>query len=221
MKAEIEMVRQFNQKLDISSVQRLADVPEGNDESLKCVAVVLHGLARDLEKSARALPDDRRYLRLHLDCEELAEFADALAERDEVKALDALADREYVLLGEAVTFDLPLTSAFHEVHASNMTKEKQPADVDPNHGRVRVKGPNYRPPDLAGVLASYRDKQGRELSPFRRQLEAEKEQRRAAAEALKNPDPDRVHGRPSAEVTPVTPTAGKITNVEVVTEETN
>jgi hypothetical protein len=203
MRDEIKMVQAFHEKLDVSQAQRLADVPPGNDESLKNVAETLHQIAKDLEKSMQVLPNDKRYLRAHLETEELAEFVEGLAERDEVKVLDAKADQAYVLFGSALTFDLPLTSAFHEVHASNMTKEKQPEDASKD--RVRKKGPNYRAADLAGVLASYRDKQGRELSPFRRQLEAEKEQRRAAAEALRAPDPDRVYGRPA---TPVEGSAG-------------
>jgi predicted HAD superfamily Cof-like phosphohydrolase len=46
---------------------------------------------------------------------------------------------------------IPLYEVVAEVHASNMTKIATPAD-----GKA-VKGPGYRPPDVAGVLARKRD----------------------------------------------------------------
>ena len=96
-------------------------------------------------------------LRVHLTFEEMAEWIDAMLDGDEVRALDALADRLYVLFGDAATYDLPLENAFAEVHRSNMTKEKQPDD--PSRERVRAKGPNFVPPDLRRVLDDYRSQQ--------------------------------------------------------------
>jgi predicted HAD superfamily Cof-like phosphohydrolase len=182
MRQEIEMVRAFHEKLQVSETQRLTDVPPGNDESIAHVAAALKELSQDLEKSMQVLPADRRYLRAHLVTEECAEFVEGLAERDEEKALNALADLAYVLFGSSLTFDLPLVAEFHETHASNMTKEKQPEDASKD--RVRKKGPNYRPPDTAGVLRKYREKQAREPSAFRRELDAEREERRAKQEAV-------------------------------------
>jgi hypothetical protein len=88
--------------------------------------------------------------------EELGELLQAMSERDELNTLDSLADLLYVVIGTAVTLDLPAAEAFEEVHASNMTKEKQPAD--PGKDRVRSKGPNYRPPNLSCVLSQARCK---------------------------------------------------------------
>ncbi len=122
---------------------------------------------RDLEHSANELQEiaaymlgefkrtkDARYLRCHLLTEELGELISAMASNDEVLALDALCDLQYVLLGTAVTLDLPLAEGFDEVHTSNMTKRKQ-AD-DPDGVRVRQKGEGYVPPRFAEVLSRYR-----------------------------------------------------------------
>lgn len=97
---------------------------------------------------------DQRYLRAHLIAEEASELTTAMARGSETGCLDALADLLYVVLGTAITLELPLPEAFAEVHASNMTKRRQ-AD-DPNGARVRAKGDDYRPPDLGRVLDEYR-----------------------------------------------------------------
>jgi len=54
--------------------------------------------------------------------EELAEWIEAHAAGDLNSAADALGDRLYVLLGDAVASGLPLQPIFDEVHRSNMTK---------------------------------------------------------------------------------------------------
>jgi predicted HAD superfamily Cof-like phosphohydrolase len=92
-------------------------------------------------------------VRVHLIAEELGELALAIAERDRVKASDALADLAYVVLGAAVTWDIPLAAVFDEVHRSNMTKAVRSA-VDT---RLRDKGASYVPADIASVLDDYTD----------------------------------------------------------------
>ncbi len=54
--------------------------------------------------------------------EELAEWIEAHVAGDIVEAADALGDRLYVLLGDAVAAGLPLERVFDEVHRSNLTK---------------------------------------------------------------------------------------------------
>jgi phosphoribosyl-ATP pyrophosphohydrolase len=103
--------------------------------------------------------DDERGGRAHLIIEETAELLSAMHDMDEVKTLDALADLLYVVIGTAVMLDLPLDEAFGEVHASNMSKERQ--KDDPLGDRVRDKGPNYKPPALDVVLNKYRESQRR------------------------------------------------------------
>lgn len=115
----------------------------------KCVQ-----MAKELENKGLIDDPDHRYLRAHLDLEELGEFLIAMGNGDEAEALDGWADRLYVLIGEAVTMDWPMEAAFNEVHLSNMTKARQPDD--PSATRVRSKGPDYRAPDVAAVLAAHR-----------------------------------------------------------------
>lgn len=99
-------------------------------------------------------------LRIELIREEFEELKKALAAGDVIEAADALADLQYVINGAAVSWGIDLASVYEEVHASNMTKA-----VDALHetnsrkllglkradGKV-MKGPNYRPPDVARVL---------------------------------------------------------------------
>lgn len=153
----MDAVQEFHDKLQISQTQRLEDLEPSASRGLYGLIQVLTQSARELEEQIPAYNDDRRMVRVHLMCEELAELLDAMYCCNEVKTLDALADLLYVVLGTAVTLDLPLDEAFWEVHASNMTKEKQP--TDPLAERVRDKGPNFRPPYLVRVLAEYRRRQ--------------------------------------------------------------
>ena len=68
------------------------------------------------------------FSRLAMDLEELAEWVEAHADGDLVAAADAWGDRQYVLLGDAVAAGLPAREIFDEVHRSNMTKVRMPAD---------------------------------------------------------------------------------------------
>lgn len=82
--------------------------------------------------------------------EELGEYETACAEGNMVEAYDALIDLLYVTVGSLVSHGFPLAPGFVEVHASNMTK-----DAIKLMGTTKVqKGPNFRPPDLAKVLAA-------------------------------------------------------------------
>lgn len=106
-------------------------------------------------------PDDwgLAYLRASLIAEE-AEEVDAelfpYAETAGVIDLEALAkelaDLLYVTYGTAVAFGIDITEAFRRVHESNMSKlgdDGKP--VVRSDGKV-LKGPNYRPPSMEGVI---------------------------------------------------------------------
>ena len=54
--------------------------------------------------------------------EETAEWLQAHLDDDLVGAADAMGDRYYVLLGDAVSSGMPLSRIFDEVHRSNMSK---------------------------------------------------------------------------------------------------
>ena len=90
-------------------------------------------------------------VRVHLINEELGELALALAERNIVKLADALGDLVYVVLGTAVTYNIPLDLVFSAIQQSNMTK----AVRDPNDTRLRSKGDSYRPPNIEGALKAH------------------------------------------------------------------
>ena len=132
------------------------DEPITNRDYIVDLLKLLHSEAKLLMNCL----DDTIGLRLHLELEELAEKFQALLDGDEVAFLDGAADQLYVQLGTAAIYDLPLQEAFDEVHRSNMTKEKQPDD--PHAQRLRSKGPNYRAPNLRGILGLYRNQQGNE-----------------------------------------------------------
>jgi predicted HAD superfamily Cof-like phosphohydrolase len=86
--------------------------------------------------------------------EEVAELRQAGEDGDLVGVADALADIVYVAYGTACVYGIELDAVLDEVHASNMTKLG--ADGRPMHradGKV-LKGPGYRPPDVAGVLSA-------------------------------------------------------------------
>lgn len=87
----------------------------------------------------------------------LAEIRDAIAAlddgtRDVVLAADALADIATVDFCMALEAGIPLDDVLEEVHASNLTKlgpDGRP--IKDERGKF-VKGPDYRPPDIAAVL---------------------------------------------------------------------
>jgi len=97
------------------------------------------------------IPDNRAQMRLALLEEEAAELRAAVEAGDLVDVLDALCDIQYVLDGTFLEFGLqPVKGdAMAEVHASNMSKlgpDGRP--VLRGDGKV-LKGPDFRPPDLA------------------------------------------------------------------------
>lgn len=145
----IDAVRSFQETICGRHSQSLLTLPKSSGlmDASQCELE----LSKRLAKAAKACPEDLRYITSHLNVEESGELLDALAACDEVLALDALADLLYTVLGTAVAFDLPIEEAFAEVHISNMSKRKFGDD-----NRLRDKGPNYKPPDIAGVLERYR-----------------------------------------------------------------
>ena len=83
-------------------------------------------------------------VRLGLALEELAEWVEANLAGDLTAAADALGDRLYVLLGDAVSIGVPIEPVFTAVHRSNMTKAAERLQVN---GKA-VKSAEYRAPDL-------------------------------------------------------------------------
>lgn len=156
------MVEEFHKKNHVAQLQRLPEVAKWKSDQLEHAAATLSCVAEQLGSVMH--DGDRRLLRGHLIVEETAELLIAMQDGDEEKTLDALADLLYVLLGTAVTLDLPLPVAFVEVHRSNMTKQRQ--DDDPQGARVRDKGPSYDPPKIEHIIRLHRDGQVRAEHDF-------------------------------------------------------
>ena len=95
---------------------------------------------------------DQIVLRQALIEEEVAELAAAARDGDLVGVADALADIVYVAYGTAHVYGIDLDAVLDAVHTSNMTKLG--ADGRPVRrpdGKI-LKGPDYRPPEIAAVL---------------------------------------------------------------------
>lgn len=90
-------------------------------------------------------------IRLQLLTEETAELAQAMADRNEVEALDALSDIGYVNCGNYFALGMQnlKRQADAAVHQSNMSKlDDDGKPIIDGSGRV-VKGPNYQTPKAA------------------------------------------------------------------------
>lgn len=98
-------------------------------------------------------PGDERAFRAELIREEYAEAWDALDFGEDIPSVvSELADILYVVYGTALHYGVDLDAVVAEVHRANMSKLGD--DGKPLRradGKV-LKGPNYRPPDVAGVL---------------------------------------------------------------------
>jgi hypothetical protein len=90
----------------------------------------------------------RRLLRYDIMREELQELDTAMLNHDMVEILDGLCDLLYTVYGTAHEYGLGpiLKPALAEVHRSNMSKQ-----TTGENGKA-VKGPNFTPPDLAGII---------------------------------------------------------------------
>ena len=100
-----------------------------------------------------ALPHEQmRQLRIDLLREEMDEYIAGETNDDIVEIADALADIIYIACGTAVAYGIPLDRVFAEVHRSNMSKLGEDGKpIYREDGKV-LKGPNYTPPDVKGVL---------------------------------------------------------------------
>jgi predicted HAD superfamily Cof-like phosphohydrolase len=95
---------------------------------------------------------DQVSLRQALIEEEVAELAVAATAGDLTGIADALADIVYVAYGTAHVYGIDLDAVLDEVHASNMTKlDENGRPLRRADGKV-LKGPAYRPPDVAAIL---------------------------------------------------------------------
>lgn len=102
---------------------------------------------------AREAPDVASAMSLMLACTPwLKTLTYALVGREDLG--HALRGFDVALSMEAAALGLPLKEAFAEVHRSNMTKEPGAAIGAAKYGLGGGKGPSYRPPEMAAVLAA-------------------------------------------------------------------
>ena len=111
-------------------------------------------LTQQTSETPRVPPPEIGLARIQMLTEEVAELAHALGKRDLVGVLDGLSDIQVFLDGTYLACGLQYLKrqALHEVFLSNMSKlDEHGEPILDASGRV-VKGPNYRPPDLAQFL---------------------------------------------------------------------
>jgi len=106
----------------------------------------------------RPLTEELIKFRVKFMQEELDEFKDAWDADDITEMADALIDLAYVVLGTAQFMGLPWQALWDEVQRANMEKQKATSSTLGPRGNAEwdvVKGPNWKPPDIRGVLERY------------------------------------------------------------------
>jgi hypothetical protein len=143
-------VQEFHE-LFACEIGATSEVPSGpHDLQLTQVRNHLMELRAYMREFSKA---DVRCLRVALILEETAELVEALAERNTLKALDALGDMDYIDKGTAITLGLQdvYYEACQRIHDSNLSKLVDGLPVKDSSGKV-TKGPNYKPVDLTDLV---------------------------------------------------------------------
>ena len=145
LKEHIQAVTQFHQRIGAS----VSDSPVllSSDKD-KCKEALV-GL-NELHDKVKAITSqqDELLCRLCLSLEETAEWLQSHIDDDLVGVADAIGDRYYVLLGDAVSSGMPLGRIFDEIHRSNMSKA---AHRQGDLGKAE-KSDNYKRPNLKFVV---------------------------------------------------------------------
>jgi predicted HAD superfamily Cof-like phosphohydrolase len=159
----IEMLREANASFGNYTATSPGVPPVGplGEERLRSWARRLAEMAQELKDEAaveNGLGNEMLGLlliRVQLSIEETGEFTEALAEGDLVHVAKELTDMSYVTDGHYLTLGLGAAKLplYRATHASNMTK-LDPVTGKPNISEAGrwIKGPHYRPPDIASVL---------------------------------------------------------------------
>lgn len=91
-------------------------------------------------------------LRMDLIREEVEEVEEGVRNRDLENVAKELTDLLYVVYGMGHSLGIDLDECFQEVQKSNLSKlDDNGKPIKNEYGKV-VKGPNYVPADIAGVL---------------------------------------------------------------------
>jgi predicted HAD superfamily Cof-like phosphohydrolase len=142
----IAMVRSFHRQIQAPIAEAPRLLP-GHADKTWAAAELVGKLAEELTRKSDG-EKDLVLCRAAMMLEELAEWLRAHARQDLAAAADAVGDRLYLLLGDAVAGGLPLTEIFCSVHASNMTKM---TGVRTGLGKA-VKGSAFRRPKIEAIL---------------------------------------------------------------------
>lgn len=150
------LVAQFHQHINAPKKRLLKHdaIPHAEMKLLSEEVLEIANRLHDLD-ALYPMKDNCAYRRANLIVEEVGEILEALANNDEVELLDGLADLLYVVFGTAVTYDLPIHTAFREVHCSNMTKNTARGAVGNTDGD-RGKNAGYVAPRIKEIIKSYR-----------------------------------------------------------------
>jgi predicted HAD superfamily Cof-like phosphohydrolase len=95
--------------------------------------------------------DEMMQKRLGIIQEELSELKQAVGDKDAEGIMKELADVLYSAYGMCVEMGFDIDEAFDRVHKSNMSKDR-PA----NSSEKLIKGPDYKPADLADLVQNFR-----------------------------------------------------------------
>lgn len=146
-----EMVRQFHKKYDIDIDVRIERNDQTPNEKINTELLYqFSNIIESIQENWKELKGrDERITRAQLILSEVSELLFSLAQRDENAVLDALADIAYLVEGTAITFNLPLSEAFDEVHKSNMTKI-----LYKNYEIIKTE--DYKPPQLDEIIKEKR-----------------------------------------------------------------
>ena len=144
------MEKQLNQVADFH--RKIGETVSESATLLQHDSEVDSDLARSLRQIVDSFnradsPTTQLSRRALMAVEELAEWIEAHVAGDIVEAADAIGDRLYVLLGDAVATGLPLERVFDEVHRSNLTK----ASLALSTGKG-IKGDDFESPKLGHLL---------------------------------------------------------------------
>lgn len=150
MTDSLDLVEEFHHAFDIPVKSRptMPDMSNATRFLLYDMSVSANDIAVELLEGA-ANDDSGLLMRLHLCMEELGELAEAMADRDNEGALDALCDMRYV--ADGAVLHLGFTNVFRqavaEVHRSNMSKLVDGVPVKNEAGRI-LKPDSYSEPYL-------------------------------------------------------------------------
>jgi predicted HAD superfamily Cof-like phosphohydrolase len=142
----IGMVRTFHRQIQ-APIAEAPHLMPGHPSKTLVAAVLVGRLAKQLTRESDG-ETDLVLCRAAMTLEELAEWLRAHAQQDLTAAADAIGDRLYLLLGDAVASGLPLAEIFRSVHDSNMTKM---SGVRTGIGKA-VKGRSFRRPEIDAIL---------------------------------------------------------------------